>query len=297
MAHTFKDWIETTRYWSFSVSAFPVLATAAYLCATYGFAVVSLLNTLLAVVGAVLFHAAGNLLSDVGDYKSGADSPEAFAVRNLIEHRFECKEYLRLSAVLFILGILVGLFLTWRCGWELLIIGGLGFLFTLLYTKSKNVLMSDLDIFVIFGIIIVLGTSFVATGRVCFDTLLLSIPLGIITLSVLHANNTLDIKTDQAVGIRTIAIALGAEKSAKLYIAYQIIPFAWVALCVIFGLMPWTALLSLVAFAAALGNIRQASKFKTVGIEAMKGLDLCSAKLQLIFSLTLSIGLFIAAFF
>lgn len=297
MRHTFKDWLETTRYWSFSVSAFPVLATVAYLCAAYGFAKVSLLNTILAVVGAVLFHAAGNLLSDVGDYKSGADSPEAFAVRNLIEHRFECKEYLRLSAVLFALGIIIGFFLTWRCGWELLIIGGLGFLFTLLYTKSKKVMMSDLDIFVIFGVIIVLGTSFVAMGEICFDTLLLSIPLGIITLSVLHANNTLDIKTDKAVGIRTIAIALGAERSVKLYIAYQIIPFAWVALCVILGLIPWTALLCLAAFIAAWGNIRQAKQFKVAGIEAMKGLDLSSTKLQLIFSLPLSIGLFIAAFF
>ena len=295
MKHTLNEWIATTRYWSFSVSALPVVATTAYICATREVSGNDLFCALLAVVGVVLFHAAGNLLSDVGDFRSGADSREAFAIPNLVEHIFEPKEYLRLSAVLFVLGIAVGL---------------------VLYTKSKNCWLSDLNVFVIFGVLIVLGTAFVVTRQICFDSLLLSVPLGFITLSVLHANNTVDIETDGAAGLHTLAMAMGLERAAKVYIVYQIIPFVWVLACVLFGYMPWPALLCLVSAVVAWGNIRQAAKaFKRdersgsdtpqpdghpskEGIherEAMMGLDLRSAKLQLLFSLTLAVGLIIAA--
>lgn len=276
------------------MSALPVVATTAYLCATREVLGKDLLCALLAVVGVVLFHAAGNLLSDVGDFRSGADSREAYAIPNLVEHIFEPKEYLRLSAILFALGIAVGLVLTYLCGWKLLIIGGLGFLLTLLYTKSKNCWLSDLNVFVIFGVLIVLGTSFVVTRTVCYDTLMLSLPLGLITLSVLHANNTVDIETDRAAGLHTLAMAMGLNTAARVYIGYQIVPFLWVTGCVIAGWMPWPGLLCLLSFVAAWGNIRQAATYKSRGREAMMGLDLRSAKLQLLFSLTLAVGLFLA---
>ena len=35
--HSIKEWVATTRYWSFSVSALPVLAAVALLCAVRGF--------------------------------------------------------------------------------------------------------------------------------------------------------------------------------------------------------------------------------------------------------------------
>ena len=297
MKHTIKEWLDTTRYWSFSVSAMPVVATTAYLCVTREVNTTGLLCALLAVIGVVLFHAAGNLLSDVGDFRSGADSREAHAVPNLVEHIFEPKEYLRLSAALFALGIAIGLVLTYMCGWLLLVIGGLGYLLTLLYTKSKNYWLSDVNIFIIFGILIVLGSSVAVVHAICFDTLVLSLPLGLITLSVLHANNTVDIKTDRAAGLHTLAMAMGEERAAKVYISYQIIPYIWVIISVLMGWLPWTALLCLVSFGIALGNIRQASSFKKQGRDAMVGLDLRSAKLQLIFSLTLAVGLLLALLF
>ena len=275
----------------------PVVATTAYLCVTREVNTTGLLCALLAVIGVVLFHAAGNLLSDVGDFRSGADSREAHAVPNLVEHIFEPKEYLRLSAALFALGIAIGLVLTYMCGWLLLVIGGLGYLLTLLYTKSKNYWLSDVNIFIIFGILIVLGSSVAVVHTICFDTLVLSLPLGLITLSVLHANNTVDIKTDRAAGLHTLAMAMGEERAAKVYISYQIIPYIWVIISVLMGWLPWTALLCLVSFGIALGNIRQASTFKKQGRDAMVGLDLRSAKLQLIFSLTLAVGLLLALLF
>ncbi|MCQ2285401.1 MAG: prenyltransferase [Bacteroidales bacterium] len=293
--HSLKEWIATTRYWSFSVSAFPVLAAAAYLTVSYGITGINWIYVLLAVIGVVVLHAAGNLLSDVGDFRSGADSKDSFAVPNLVQHIFEPKEYLALSFTLFGIGAAIGLVLTWLCGIPLLLIGVIGVVLTMLYSQGKNYYLGDAIIFIVFGILILLGTAYVAVGKICYDTLLLSLPIGLITLSVLHANNIVDIKTDAAAGLKTWAMAMGESTAVKVYVIYQIVPFLSVIICVLLGLFPWTALLSLLAVIPAISNIKKALTYKENGRNALIGLDLLSAKLQLIFSLTLTIGLLLAA--
>ena len=294
MSHSLKSWVATTRYWSFSVSALPVVAAVAYMAATRGVYAVEWLNAALAVVGVVLFHAAGNLLSDVGDYRSGADSDEAYAVPTLVKHEYEAGEYLWLSGVLFLLGIGLGLLIAWRSDWMLLWVGGAGFLLTVLYTKSKNVWLSDAVVFFIFGVLILLGTTIAVTGDVCYDVLLLSLPLGLITLSVLHINNTVDIRTDGSAGLRTVAMAMGERRALRVYRCYQLLPFLCVVVAVLLRWLPWSSLLCLLALPVAWGNVRRSLRYATEGRNALLGLDLQSAKLQLLFSLTLSVGLFLS---
>ena len=294
MSHSLKSWIATTRYWSFSVSALPVVAAVAYLAATRGVHAVGWINAALSVVGVVLFHAAGNLLSDVGDYRSGADSEEAYAVPTLVKHEYESREYLWLSGVLFLLGVALGLFIAWRSDWQLLWVGGIGFLLTVLYTQSKNVWLSDAVVFLIFGVLILLGTSIAVTGSVCYDVLLLSLPLGFITLSVLHINNTVDIRTDGSAGLHTVAMAMGEGFAVRVYVCYQLLPFLCVAVLVLLRWLPWPSLLCLLALPVAWGNVRKALRYAAEGRDALLGLDQQSAKLQLLFSLTLTAGLLLS---
>ena len=132
--HTFREWLEATRYWSFPVSTMPVVVTCAYLFWQGGGAEpFNGVNALLALAGVVLFHAAGNVLSDYFDFKTGVDSEQAYAVPNLVQHRFEAGEYLLFSSILFAAGLLVGLLLTLLGGWPLLLIGGAGFLLGVLF--------------------------------------------------------------------------------------------------------------------------------------------------------------------
>lgn len=297
MKHSVKDWFVVTRYWSFSVSTMPVLATFAYLCSRHlvPSGAAPIVNFILALVGIVLFHAAGNVLSDYYDFKRGVDNENAFAVPNLVFHKFEAGEYLRFSVILFVAAIVTGIAITLLSGPVVLLVGGLGFVLTVLYSFFKFHALGDLDIFIIFGILPILGTSYVVTGNVCWEALVLSIPIGIVTVSVLHANNTLDIDSDKAAGIRTFAMLLGGRFSSKLYMAYQMIPFIFVAAAVIAGALTPFSLLCLVALIPAFGNIKAASHFDEKGIQTMMGLDQASAKMQLVFSGLLSIGLFIGA--
>ena len=64
-----------------------------------------------------------------------------------------------------------------------------------------------------------------ATGSVVWDAGVLAVPLGLITVSVLHANNTVDIETDAAAGIRTFAMFIGGKASSILYKVYMMLPF------------------------------------------------------------------------
>ena len=273
----------------------PVVAAVAFL-GWKGYDI-NWLCAVLALVGNVVFHAAGNLLSDWWDYRKGVDNEQAYAVPNLVFHHFEPAEYMRFSVILFAVGIVIGLVLTLLTGWELLIIGGIGAILAMSYSFFKFRAMGDLFVFTCFGIMPVIGTSFVAAGLIDWSILVLSLPLGIFTIAVLHDNNTVDIATDKASGIRTLPMLIGEKASVKLFIAYMVIPYIVVIAFCIAGLLPWMALVCLLSVPAAYKNAKTAAGWFHSGREAMIGLDQKTAQVHLIFSVLLSVGIAIAAIF
>ena len=294
--HSFKEWVAATRYWSFPVSSMPVIATFAYLFSRGMLPLEwrSLLVFLLSVLGVIVLHSAGNLLSDWADYRSGVDNEQAYAVPNLVFGHFQPVEYLRMSIVLFVLGCIIGGGVVLLSGPAVLLVGAAGVLLTVLYSFLKYHALGDLDIFIIFGILTVLGSTAAATGAIVWDALVLSVPLGIITVSVLHANNTVDIETDGAAGIKTFAMLLGAKASSILYRVYMVIPFLCIVVSVCVGWLHPLALICLIAAVPAWKNFAQAGQFAQKGLDAMKGLDQGSAQMQLVFSGLLSLGLLVA---
>ena len=304
MKHTFKEWFAATRYWSFVVSSMPVLVTFCWLCSKHyvGLDAVQITNFVLAIVGAVVLHAAGNVISDWWDYRSGVDNENSCGADNLVKGRFAAKEYLVYAICLFAAGIAIGLALTaicwhtWNNGWMLLAIGGAGVLLTAGYSFLKFHALGDLDIFLIFGVLECLGTAYVLTGHLVWESMCIALPVGMITVSVLHANNTVDTVSDGDAGIKTFAMLIGCKASAILYIAYMVLPFVCLVANILTGMMHWAAGIALFAAIQAVSNARRAAQFPKKGIEALSGLDIASSQLQMKFSLLLSAGLFIATF-
>ncbi|MCQ2180075.1 MAG: prenyltransferase [Bacteroidales bacterium] len=294
MKHTVKEWLVATRFWSFSVSAMPVIVTVTFLM-WKGYDI-RWLCAVLALVGNVMFHAAGNVLSDWWDYRKGVDNEKAYAIPQLVFGQFTPREYLTFSSILFAVAICIGLVLTCLTGWELLIIGGIGALLAANYSFFKFRALGDIFVFICFAILPVIGTSFVATGAVEWQALVISIPLGIFTIGVLHDNNTVDIETDKEAGIRTLPMLFGEKTSVKIFIAYMIIPFIAVIVSCILGYLPWLSLVCLIAAGAAAGNIKAALGYFSKGRESMMGLDQKTAGLHMIFSILLAISLLVASF-
>ena len=67
---------------------------------------------LLAVVTIVFVHAAGNVWSDIADYRKGVDAPDVVCTRLLVDGVFTVQEFKRLSISLNCVAVLLGLGIT-----------------------------------------------------------------------------------------------------------------------------------------------------------------------------------------
>lgn len=293
--HTLREWYLATRPWSFTVSAMPVVVTTAFLwwysqqCGTLS---VNWWAALLALVGIVAFHAAGNLLSDYNDHRTGVD--EGVDMLPLVNGSFQPREFVRFGVTMLLIGIAVGFTLIAMTGLDILWVGFAGALLTVGYSWLKYRALGDLDILLTFGVLPVIGTSIVVVGEVCLPALTLALPVGLITVGVLHVNNTRDTQTDKNAGICTFAMLIGSKWAVRVYQLELLLPFVLVALMVALGVMPAFSLLCFVVFPRAYKMCRRMSLLLTDGAGAIADMDVATSQQQLFFSLLLSLGLVIA---
>lgn len=291
--HTLKDWLLATRPWSFPASSMPVAVTLAFLY-WRGFEVnwpVGLW-TLLSVI---LFHAAGNTWSDYSDFKRGVDREDTIGGMSITSGEFLPSEIKCLSMLLLAVAAVSGLSLMLATGLPTLYLGLAGIALTMMYPFLKYHALGDVDIFLTYSLLPVLGTSYVATGAFVMDALWLVLPIGLITVGILHINNTRDIEHDKRAGIHTFAMLAGKRASAFIYCMEVTVPFVWVAICIIYNSMPLWSLIVLLALKPAIDNSRKALLFPKEGMKAVVGVDEATAKLQLMFSLLLVVSFFIAS--
>lgn len=287
--HTIKEWLLVTRPWSFPASTMPVLVTMMFLW-NKGFEVSWILG-FMALVNIVLIHAAGNVWSDYFDYRRGVDAADTYGVRILTDRLFTPREVLSLSLVLQIAAIVMGLLMVCLTGVTLLWFGLAGIVLSLFYPPLKYAAYGDLVIMACYALLPMLGTTFICSGEIVPEVLWLAVPIGSITVAILHANNTRDIETDGRAKIRTFAMLTGRRFAIGMYIFELTLPYLWLIVTALLGLVsPWT-LLTLITLPIAIGNCRKMLSYHTGGIKAIASLDEATAKLQLAFSLILAIGL------
>ena len=291
--HTIKDWLIATRPWSFPASSMPVLVTMMFLWSK-GIEVNWCLG-FMALVNIILVHAAGNVWSDYHDYKKGVDADDTYGVRILTDKLFTPKEVLTLSVTLQVLAVAMGLLMVYLTGITLLWFGLAGIALSLLYPPLKYVALGDLVIMACYALLPMLGTTFICSGEIVPEVLWLAVPVGSITVAILHANNTRDIETDGRAKIHTFAMLTGRRFALGMYVFELVLPYLWLIATTKLGYVsPWT-LLTLITLPIAMGNCRKMLSYHTGGIKAIANLDELTAKLQLAFSLTLAIGLTIEA--
>ena len=293
--HTFKEWVLATRPWSFPASTMPVLVAMTYLWSA-GFEVTWWLG-IMALVNIVLVHAAGNVWSDYHDYRRGVDAKDTYGVHILTDAQFTPKEIHALSLTLQAAAIALGLLMVWLTGITLLWFGLAGIALSLLYPPLKYAALGDLVIMASYALLPMLGTTFICSGHIVPEVLWLAIPVGSITVAILHINNTRDIETDKRARIHTFAMLTGRRFAIGLYVVELLLPYLWLALLAALHIVsPWT-LMALITLPVAMKNIRSALAYYEVGLPAIAGLDEATAKLQLFFSLTLITGLLCATMF
>ena len=294
MSHTLKDWILVTRPWSFPASSMPVLVTLFWLFAhqiemNWWLGLAALLNI-------ILVHAAGNAWSDYFDYKRGVDRDDTFGVKTLTSGQFTPQQVMRLSIVLQMLAVAMGIAIVCLTGLTLLWIGLCGIALSLLYPPLKYAALGDVVIAICYSILPMMGTSFIASGTIQWPVLWLAVPVGLITIAILHSNNTRDIETDQRAHIKTFSMLTGRPFAAYVYYFELLFPYLWMLGICAFGILSWWAMLCWLSLPLAMKNVKTMMQWRQKGLESYARLDEGTAQLQMAFSVTLMIGLVLTHF-
>lgn len=292
MTPPLKTWIAAFRPWAFPASTMPVIITISYM-----FYIISPFNYefnfwygLFALVAVMFTHAGGNLISDYFDFKNNVDREETLgSSRLLVNGIFQPKTILIYGMVLLGIGAVMGLIMVYFRGWHLLWIGALGVLGAYFYYPLKAVALGDLLIFVLYGPLIGLGTAYVITQELIWNVVLLTIPVGMLVVNILHANNTRDIKHDAVANIKTQAMVLGMKGSKIQYIVLALGAYVVLTILVLVNMLDALTLLTFLSLPLAIRNIRLMMKAEVDKPEIIKDLDAMSAQLVVAFSLLVAV--------
>jgi 1,4-dihydroxy-2-naphthoate octaprenyltransferase len=152
---------------------------------------------------------------------------------------------------------LAGLGLAAVAGWWLIGIGAACVLAAWFYTGGSRPYgyagYGEVFVFVFFGLVAVLGTTYVQAGRISWVALAAAIGVGLLACALLVANNLRDVHTDPAAGKRTLAVVLGETRNRTAYAV--MIAGAMLAVLVCGLVEPW-CLLGLLAGALAVQPVR-----------------------------------------
>lgn len=294
----FKYWILAVRPWAFPASTMPVVLTASYVF--YHQQNIMPINWwygLLALIGVMFLHAGGNLISDYYDYKNGIDLKDSFGgERLLVKEIFQPSTYLWYGFTLVGIASAIGFYLTYFTGTALLWIGLCGVLGAVFYYTLKARALGDLLIFILYGPMVGLGTAYVLSSQLMWEVLLLNVPVAMLVVNILHANNTRDIQRDSQAHIKTQAMLLGIKGSKIQYVVLALGSYLMVILMNALGMIHPITLITLISLPIAIRNIKLMMKTTPETPEVIKDLDGMSAQLVLMFSLLYAV-LNIVAYF
>ena len=217
----FKKWWISLRPFSFPASTMPVVF-GTVLAYVYGGGVFNPAYFLLAFFGMVFLHSGANVLNDIIDYNKGLDKVPAPVSGGVVRRLITIHEARKASFLLFSIGTLMGLYLAFATSPWLLLIGVPGVLIGAFYSLGGKIALKyhalgDLAVFLNFGILGALGAWFVQTGTFSWIPVIWAIPMSMLVIAILHANNWRDIKTDREGHIYTIASMIGDKGSLRYY--------------------------------------------------------------------------------
>ena len=291
-------WYEIVRPFSFTASTVPVMAGAAIAAWNGAF---SWPLYLAAQVGAIALHAGTNTVNEVYDVRKGVDSiTSPRASQAIVKGRILEREALLLGSGLFALAALIGAALIAVRGWPVAALGLAGLAAGYFYTappfEFKFRSLGLPFVFLMFGPLMVVGSYYVLTGGFDPVTLVVSVPVGLLVMAILHGNEWRDIGDDARVGGKTASIVFGRRFAYYGYVGLVVGAYVVLSLAVALGVLPTSTLLAMLSLPLLVRAIR-ASELGAAGQQrAIAMIDLETAQLHAAFGFLLVAGLVVAAF-
>ena len=249
-----------------------------------------------AAVVALALQVATNYANDYSDGVRGTDDPGArVGPVRLVGWGIKDPKAVKVAAMAsFAVAGAVGLALAVAVGPELLAVGAVSIAAGWFYTggpKPYGYLgLGEIFVFVFFGVVATVGSTYVQVEEVTGLSLLASVPVGLLATALLVTNNLRDIPGDRVVGKQTLAVRLGDARTRTLFVAMLALTFLLVVPVAVDR--PWAVL----AFGAVplavqpIGVVRRGA-----GGPALIPVLAATGRVQLAFGVLLALGLVLSA--
>ena len=280
-------WVEGARPRTLPAALCPVLVGSGVAAAVEDFRPV---RALLALVVALALQVGVNYANDYSDGIRGTDEVRVGPLR-LVGSGTATPGAVKAAALAaFGVAAVAGLVLAALTTWWLVAVGAAAIAAAWGYTGGARPYgyfgLGEVFVFVFFGLVAVVGTTYVQTGTLPLLAFAGGVASGALACAVLVTNNLRDIPTDAAVGKRTLAVRLGDRRTRTLYVGLLVVAFLVVAAI---GAERPTALVALLAAVLAVPPARVVLGGATgrALIPVLQG----TARLQLVLGALLAAGL------
>jgi 1,4-dihydroxy-2-naphthoate polyprenyltransferase len=231
-----------------------------------------------------------NYANDYSDGVRGTDDVRVGPVR-LVASGLATPRAVKIAALtVFGLAGVLGLALAAATSWWLLLVGSAALAAGWLYTGGPRPYgymgLGEVFVFVFFGLVATVGTTFVTIERVTWLSVVAGTGVGALACALLVVNNLRDIPTDAAVGKRTLAVRLGDGSTRRFYVA--LVALSGLAVAAAAVSRP-AALLGLVALPLAVAPVR--AVLRGASGPALIGVLGATGRLQLAYGVAFAVGL------
>ncbi len=181
-----------------------------------------LLNAAAVLVTGLLLQAGVNLVNDFFEFRQRRVDDKVHALGFSPKDRDLLEIYIFLVGLaLFGLAGLFGLFLAWRVGWPIIVLGAFGFMTGFFYTgEPLNYKRRGLAVplvFFIMGVPMIAGSYYAVARTLTAGAVFASIPVSFLISLILLANELRDYESDVRYGIRTLTVRIGYNRGIVLF--------------------------------------------------------------------------------
>jgi len=235
------QWVAGARPKTLPAAVAPVLVGTGAAVAVGGFRP---LPALLALVVALALQVAVNYANDYSDGKRGTDADRVGPMRLVGSGAAAPREVLVAAGLAFAVAAVAGLGLAALSSWWLVAVGAACIAAAWTYTGGPLPYgyraLGEVFVFVFFGLVAVVGTTFAQTLTLPGLAYAVSVPIGLLIVDLLVVNNLRDIDGDALAGKRTLAVLLGDRATRLIFVGLLVAAFAVVVAVAV--VRPWVGL-------------------------------------------------------
>jgi len=285
------DWVAGARPRTLPAAVSPVLAGTGV--AVYDDAAVWW-KAVLALVVSLALQVGVNYANDYSDGIRGTDAARVGPLR-LVGSGVATPGSVKAAAfTAFGVAVVAGLLLAVTTSWWLVLVGALAVVAAWYYTGGSTpygyLALGEVMVFVFFGLVAVVGTTYVQTQEWQAAAWYAAVGIGAIACAILVANNLRDIPTDRGAGKITLAVRLGDARTRLCYVLLML-----VALVGLVGAALTTSWWALLALGYAVPSLQAARIVRSgAGGPALIPVLQLTGVAELLYGLGLLIGLAIA---